>query len=42
MTVLAVASTHRPDELSSADEVFLCLADVGSRVRDWLDGGLRL
>ena len=38
MTVLAVASTHRPEQLSSADEVVLCLADARARVRDWLDG----
>lgn len=41
MTVLAVATTHGPEELSSADEVVLCLADAGSRVRDWLDGRFR-
>lgn len=41
MTVLAIASTHRPDELSRADEVVLCLADAGSYVRDWLDGRRR-
>ncbi len=38
MTVLAIASTHRPDDLSSADDVVLSLADAGPRVRDWLDG----
>jgi sugar-phosphatase len=41
MTVLAVASTHRPDELSSADDVVLCLADAALPVRDWLDDKCR-
>ena len=38
MTVLAIASTHRADELSDADEVVPSLAQAGSHVRDWLEG----
>ena len=38
MTVLAIASTHRVDELSDADEVVLSLAKAGSHVRGWLNG----
>lgn len=40
MTVLAVASTHRADELADADEVILSLAQAGSRVGDWLNGAV--
>lgn len=36
MTVLAIASTHRTDELSHADEVVSSLAQAGSRVRHWI------
>ena len=38
MTVLAIASTHRVDELSDADEVVPSLAKAGSHVRGWLNG----
>lgn len=38
MTVLAIASTHRPEELSDAKDVVLSLADAGQHVRGWLNG----
>lgn len=37
MTVLAVASTHRPEELARADDVVLSLDDAGPRVLAWLE-----
>lgn len=38
MKVLAIASTHRADELHEADEVVASLAQASPRVRDWLSG----
>ena len=37
MTVLAIASTHRPEELRQADHVVLKLAEAAPHVRRWLD-----
>ena len=37
MTVLAIASTHRPEELSRANHVVPKLADAALLVRRWLD-----
>lgn len=36
MTVLAIATTHRANELSDADEVVSSLVQAGSRVGDWI------
>lgn len=38
MTVLAIASTHRNEELSDADAVIPSLAHAGSPVGDWIHG----
>ena len=38
MTVLAIASTHRAEELTDADEVVPSLTQARLRVRGWLDG----